>query len=568
MKNTLLHKWLISFLILSPVIAKGQDVDHIDWKNPVKLSGSINLQLQSYSAVGIPDRQQPFTWLINGNPTLTILNVQLPFSFLISNFDNKYYQPFNQFGVSPYYKWIKLHLGYRSVQFSPFTLGGYRMLGAGVELTPGHLRFGFMYGRLNRSTQVDTAQNANPLAYRPPPTYTRLAYAVKIGVGTDKNYFDISFLKGWDKETSLNGDVRDSVPVQENKVIGFSWMTTIKKKIVWKTDIGLSIYDQDIHSTTFTDSSNSLLSSGFIKNFIQPTAATQYLIAGETRLGYHDNMYGADLVYRRVDPDYKSMGAYFFQTDIEQYSIAPYLRLGNGKYSFNGNIGTQHDNLYGLKATTSRNFIGSFNLNLMPSTKFGLNINYSNYGITQNPTRISPNDSSLFKQISSNYTFVPFLNFINDNYADNIQLVACFQQLNAPTAGLNTSPNQNTTVGSLIYSHSWLKKNITGNLSFNYNSTNLTGQGTIGSYGGGAGISFVAFKNKTNFSISSNYCTNFLNGSSNGYTTTGNLSCTIPIYKKHSVQLTGSYMNNNSKDETVVQTFSEYIFRIVYGLTF
>jgi len=568
LKRSMKERLLISFLLallLCPIMVQAQDLEHVNLKKPVTFSGNVNLQLETYAANGIENRRKPFSWLIMGNPTITILGVQLPFSFLLSNFENRYYQPFNQFGVSPRYKWITVHLGYRNIEFNPFTLGGYRMLGAGIELKPKGLRFGFMYGRLSRSTAIDTLQNANALAYRTQLSYTRMAYAVKLGAGSDKSYFDISYLKGWDKESSLAKEYRDSFPAQENVAIGFAGQLTLFKHLIWKTDIGASVYTNDIHSPNALDSNAEV--PGIVKSIVTLRTSTQFLLAGETRLGWHGDKFGLDLVARRVDPDYKSMGAYFFQTDLMQYSVVPYLRLIKGKLLLNGSAGIQEDNLYKLKSATSKRFIGNANINFNPIQEFGFNANYSNYGITQNPTRTSPT-AELFKQVSQNFCFVPYVNFSGEKGSESIQLVLSYQLLHSPVTSINTSPDQNTLVGSATYAHTWLSSGLSGNVSLNYNNTTITSQGKIGSYGIGIGSSVPVFKKKSNIGINATYSSNFYNSKSNGYTFNGDLSCTVPVYKKHVIQLAATYLNNQSKDETFVKTFSEYMFRIGYGYNF
>ncbi len=145
-------KHLLLFTCLMLVVAKlhAQDIQKINFKKPIKFSGNVNLQFQYYHANGISPREKEFSWLINGNPMLTVLGIQVPFSFVLSNFENKFYQPFNQFGISPYYKWIKLHLGYQNITYSHYTLAGHLMLGAGFDLTPKKFRIGFMYGQLKK----------------------------------------------------------------------------------------------------------------------------------------------------------------------------------------------------------------------------------------------------------------------------------------------------------------------------------------------------------------------------------------------------------------------------------
>ena len=83
----------------------------------------------------------------------------MPFSLTWYNHSKKgsFYQPFNQFGISPTYKWLKVHLGYRNLTFSEFTLSGYTFLGAGVEATPGKFRFGAVYGKFNQNSTYDLA---------------------------------------------------------------------------------------------------------------------------------------------------------------------------------------------------------------------------------------------------------------------------------------------------------------------------------------------------------------------------------------------------------------------------
>lgn len=113
---------LFLLFLFFTIISKAQDVEHINLKKPVTFHGNLNFQLDYYSANGIPARQKEFSWIINGNPVLNVLGIDLPFTFLFSNFGNKYSQPFNQFGLSPRYKWITMHLGYRNLTYSNYTL--------------------------------------------------------------------------------------------------------------------------------------------------------------------------------------------------------------------------------------------------------------------------------------------------------------------------------------------------------------------------------------------------------------------------------------------------------------
>jgi hypothetical protein len=560
------HLLLFILLIAATSWLSAQDIEQINLKKPIQLSGTVNLQLESYSANGIENRKKPFSWMISGTPMLTILGVQMPFSFLFSNFENRYYQPFNQYGISPRYKWITVHAGYRNVQFSPYTLAGYRMLGGGVELNPKGFRFGFMYGRLNRSASIDSAQFANPLGFRPTPAYTRMAYAIKVGIGSDKNYFDVSYLKGWDKERSLDQKQRDSLPPAENKVLGLSWKLTFFKHFSWQTDVGFSHYTNDIYSEKIIlDSSDPKILRDLTK-FFDTRISSQLLTAGETKLSYTGKWLGVGVMYKRVDPDYRSMGAYFFQSDMQQFSVLPSFRLLKGRLLVNGSLGWQEDNLSQQKLSTSKRFTGNANINYNPSAIFGVNFNYTNFGITQNPLRTSPTDE-IFKQVSQSFMLAPYLNFTDGSTVKNIQLVSSLQSLNSPVQTINTTPDQHTLFSTLIYSHTWLKSQLSVNASANYNNTHLSA-GDIGSVGGGFGASLPFLKNKLALTTNATYNNNRFNGNSNGYTLNTDVSVRFRLLKQNSVQVLFNYLKNQAKDQTVIQSFDEKSFRLGYGISF
>ena len=57
------------------------------------------------------------------------------------------WQSFIRFGISPYYKWIRLYVGHRSMQFSNYSLNGITFL-RGFEPNPGIFRLAAMYGNI------------------------------------------------------------------------------------------------------------------------------------------------------------------------------------------------------------------------------------------------------------------------------------------------------------------------------------------------------------------------------------------------------------------------------------
>ncbi len=99
--------------------------------DPFSIHGSLALNLRSYTADGIGNRQAPFMWYLGGQANVAIYKINIPLSVLLSAQSFTYSHPFhrdayrNRFtriGASPYYKWIKLHFGHRYMDFSPLTV--------------------------------------------------------------------------------------------------------------------------------------------------------------------------------------------------------------------------------------------------------------------------------------------------------------------------------------------------------------------------------------------------------------------------------------------------------------
>lgn len=552
--------------LLMGLMGNAQDIEQVNIKKPVTLHGNLNLQFEYYHANGIPDRKKDFSWLISGNPIINLLGVDLPFSFLLSNYENKFYQPFNQFGLSPRYKWVTLHLGYRNLNFSNYTLAGYRMLGAGFELNPKHFRIGFMYGQLRRSTSIDSSMLTNPLYVRPVPTYKRLGIAGKIGYGTQKNFVDLVYFKGWDKIKSLDSKLQDSIQPAENTSIGIKSRVSFLKKFSWLVDVGLSAYTLNRLDSSDPNRGNNTWQRKAMNFLVNDKISSNYYFAGETRLGYQDRKWGAQLTYKRIDPGYQSMGAYFFQNDIQEISLANNFKLDSGRLSINTSIGFQQDNLKKQKTSTSKRFIANANINYVPSQKFGINFNYSNYGITNNPLSNSLGNE-LFKQVNNSVMLMPFFTWINEKVIKNLNVVATYQSLSTPRSYLGSVPDLNTYSLTTTYNHTWIQQGYNANASANYVNSK-TSAGNITSFGGNIGGMVPIVNKKATVNATGSYLVNYFKGNSNGHTITITAGITVPVGTHHNFQLLGNYMDNTSKDITLIQNFNELSVQFVYGFNF
>ena len=104
-----------------------QDFTNMQSQKPFIMTGSMEGRGTLYRSYGIEQRREPLSYLLNGSAAVSIYGLNIPFSVSYSDADRSFSQPFNQFGMSPTYKWITLHAGYRNIDYSPYTLGGHTM---------------------------------------------------------------------------------------------------------------------------------------------------------------------------------------------------------------------------------------------------------------------------------------------------------------------------------------------------------------------------------------------------------------------------------------------------------
>lgn len=381
-----------------------QDLTNIGSTKPIVFNGGFQARSMLYNANGIENRQDPFRYVLEGNATATVYGWSVPFSFTYSQQDKSFRQPFNKFGMSPTYKWITLHAGYRNLTFSPYTLAGHTILGGGVELNPGKLRTSFIYGKLNRATVIDTTTMALV-----PFSFSRTGYAAKIGYGTQNNYFDLSFLKAKDDSTSAPLEfIPDSANVLAagNAVLGYQTRFLIKEKFFVESDGAVSLYTRDINSPLQLDSiDNSFLDK--LKNSFDVNGTSQLLTAMNIGLGYKERYYSLKVNYRRVDPNFQTMGAYYFSNDLEAYTFNPTFSLPSGKLRGNVSVGIQRDNIKQQKQAINKRFVGTANIAAQFTERLGLDFNYSNFSNNQTPKTLSFADSLKIVQTTQVFSIMP-----------------------------------------------------------------------------------------------------------------------------------------------------------------
>ena len=560
MKQLLYGLLLCMLLVFAGWIADAQDISQVANQKPVVINGTFGFGIGTYTASGIENRERNFSYLISGSPVLTLYGISFPFSVVVSDQQRGFRQPFNQYGISPQYKWLTLHIGWQSITWSPFTMAGYNFLGGGVEANPGKLRMGFVYGRFNKAINAATT---GALDFET-PAYKRTGYAARLGYGSEANHLDLTFLNARDDPKSIDNPLllSDLHPAG-NIVLGLGGKFAIRKHFVFDFDVAASLYTRDRLNDTLQDLQ--FEHADFIKSLIILNLSTQFLTAAQSGLSYQNSSYHVGLQYKRVDPDFKSMGAYYFETDVANYTIQGGINLFKNAMQLNGSIGLQNDNLLNDKPYTSHRNISSLSVSYNKPA-FGADLRFANYGITQDRGLNPVVDT--FRVARTNYNINAMVRYTkSDSLVSQNIILACNMQslvdLNHFTSGQDQT---NSKTLNLSYQLGFNKSMFSFNTNFNYTVADIIMMHTI-FFGPSFGISKQLDKNKLMLNAAFAYQLQHNNGENSGSIINGSLNGSYRLGKREGINLSVSYLKSDSKDITL-PSFDEVRSSLTFTHTF
>jgi hypothetical protein len=539
--------------------------------DPFKMSGSFGLSTRSYFALNTMNRQAPFTWNLNARLNMSIYKIRIPLSAVVSAQNKSVSHPFTQetfdgfsnrrftrVGASPYYKWAKVHLGHRSLNFSPFTLANHTFLGAGVELTPGNIRFAAFYGGMAKAEPRDLS-----LLGLNRQIFNRRGFGVKTGYGNNQNFIDLILFTAKDQENQFAPINRDSATVfrNENAVLGINGQVTVFEKVQMKLEIASSGFTKNA-----VDPLSDVAQTSIPNFLLAPRTSTTYRTAINAGVNFQLGIVNLGAGYKRVEPDYRSLGTYFFNDDLEDYTINMSTSLFKNKLRINGSGGLQRNNLFGVKATQYSRAIGSVNLNYAVNS-LNLGLNYSNNSSAIDYVLNAELDSLNAIVITNSLGFNAAYSIVSEN--SNRHLFS----LNLSTQGVTDEvedPNRSAASQMLnaIFSYRYSPKESGWkyNARLSYNQNELS-QMLINRYGGSLGLDRQLIPDKWSLALNANYF--YSQGETrNTQTLTIRLNSPFRINEHHRLDMGISYLNRLDSRNTGIGDFQEYIGTINYVYTF
>jgi hypothetical protein len=565
--------YIFCFTLVSIQSLVAQNLADIGKSNPITVTGGVSLNQIFYTASGIENRRDPYTYYAAGNVNFSLYGWNVPLSFAVSNRNTSFQQPFNQYSVSPTYKWITGHAGYCSMSYSPYTVNGHIFLGGAVDLAPqGNWKFSALYGRFLRAVQPQTDTSG---LITNTPSFKRMGYGLKTSYSKDGTFADLIVFHAKDEIGSI-AFVPDSLGIlpQENLVLSVGAGKTFFDHIVWKGELASSALSRDIRAEE-GEHVHPLANVGFLYT---PRLSSSYYKAFKTSLNYQQDAYSFGVGYERIDPQYRTLGAYYFNNDLESITANGAASLWQGKMNVAVSAGTQRDNLDNSKVSTMRRMVGSLNINYVPNPKLNVSASYSNFQTYTNIrsqfvniNQLTPYDNLdtlKYTQISQSIAATTTYALSNSkerrqsiNLNVNVQDAADKQGQVTQNSG---SKFYNMNAG---YMYNAVPQNLTVSVAFNAN-INDNPAVTTRTLGPTATVSKLFFDRRLRASVSSSYNNTYTNSRHVSAILNGRINGSYTLYKKHNLNLSLVAVNRESTSETSAQSFTEFTGTLGYSYAF
>ncbi len=559
MKADSLLGWTFFLLTIPIANSIAQNLEKIRNEQPFMITGQVGASASYFHVSGKSDYREPFSWMIQGSPTISIYGISLPFSFLITEQQRDFRQSLDRIGLTPSYRWAKLYLAYQNIAWSEFSLGGHNILTAGVELNPKRFHIAALYGRLRKAIEPSN----DPGTYAT-PSFNRVAYCFKVGYGTENNYFDIILMKGWDKENSL-----DSIPANyqltpaENAVLALITHQKFAKHFTFDLEIANSLYTED---TRVTESAGDYKGLKILSFMVKDNASTHSDLAIKSSFEYAIQKFSIKFLFKRIEPGYRSMGVYYFQNDVMSFTLDPTVTVWKNKLRLYGSIGLEYDDLDNDKAVKTHRIIGSAGFSMKPNDKFGLDGNYSNYDIRQK-AGTSPLDSlSEISQTNHTVQLTPTFSFLNEKTSHLITLTGLYSELNdrnAVTASFSTF-NMESVMANYVLS--FMKHSLSIIVGFTWTRMELPSFESQ-YYGPTVGLNKSFLKNHLSTGVSYSFMSTLNSGAKTSSVHVARLNATYKLRKYHRFKLSFSLQRRNAESPSV-PSFTETKADLGYAYTF
>ncbi|MDX9694679.1 MAG: hypothetical protein RBT49_02715 [Bacteroidales bacterium] len=572
MKGKIKHILLFLLIVIGNTVSNAQNLETIGQKDQFKITGGLSTSQVYYSSFGADQRRDPYTYFLTGNINLSMFGWNAPFSYTYSNQNSSFQQPFNQYSLHPYYKWVRAHLGYTSMTFSPYTLSGHLFFGAGLELTPGDkFKVELMYGRLNKAIGFDSTVSNNT------PAFKRMGYGLKVGYKIKSGNIEAIFFRSKDEAGSI-----DSIPVnsvvapEENLVLSLKTSQTIVKGLNIGFEYAASALTNDTRINQDGNQPNNIFK--YVGPFFNANSSSAYYNAFNASLQYSFNVSSVALRYERIDPEYQTHGAYYFTNDLENIALNASTSLLKQKVSVSANVGIQRDDIENQKMSKMQRVVSSFNVGINATEKLSISLSYSNFQSYTNIkskydqlTELTPYDNLdtlNFTQISQNANMNIGYNIKNNETSrQQVNMNVSYQKADDKQGDEYTNAGSDFINLNAGYNYSMVPINLSLALAVNYNRSN-TPDISSEMIGPTVSVSKSFFDKLLRSTLSASMNNAYSNSDLTSKVFNIRMNNSYTYKKQHSINLSLVYVNRNNPMAATNGELSEFTATLGYSFNF
>lgn len=306
--------------------------------------------------------------------------------------------------------------------------------------------------------------------------------------------------------------------------------------------------------------------------------SSSYYKAFKTSFDYQQDAYTINVAYERIDPEYRTLGAYYFNNDLENITVNGTAGILQGKMNVAVSTGTQRDNLDKSKISTMRRMVGSININYTPSQRLNLSGSYSSFQTYTNIrsqfidiNQLTPYDNLdtlNFTQISRNATLTGMYALgSNDKRKQNLSVNLTYQNASDRQGEVPQNTGMQFYNMNTAYSVNLVPQNMVASASFNATVNDGSGFNTK-TLGPTASLTKSFFEKKLRSTLSSSYNNTYSNEVNINTITNVRLSSILSIRKKHNINLSAVAVDRESKVEGNNRSFTEFTGTLGYSYAF
>jgi len=567
MHNLKIMLFLSCLLCLGLQSAQSQDLEKIGTRPKLLINGGFNIGTGLYSIKGLDARRSPFSYMASGSLRMKYGILDVPINFLFRDQQFSLGSSFNKIGISPRYKWIKLHLGHRSMRFTKYSMNGKVFFGVGAELTPGKFKLSAFRGNIRNPLAIrDTIVYGATLI----PTYTRRATGAKIGYGSRSSSIEFAMLKIKDDTNTANPprDIPENINLDldpvDNLVLSTEWKLRLLRQLSIRGSINGSAYTQNLLLSNGEDDEDDDRALSLLKGLTTVNSSSKFSFAGE--LGINLNLRNLRLgaQYKRIEPEYRSLGIPFILNDIQATTFSAGVSLFKQKWIIDGVLGLEKNNLRNLDYSSRSRVLKSVRSNVNFNQNINLSLNHSNYQYEITDGLVEISDTLRFVNVNKNTSLS--LNYMSDsedfNYGGYGTIVRQVIQDVSPVMRLSDDVINNNYITGLNLM--WKSRDFSIRPAFNY-SKFLVAERNSARYGLSLGVRKGFFERRLQTNINTRYNRNTTNGKGNGYVWTNRLGVNYKLNETNALQFSSIYLK---KRAIIGRNFDELRLNMSYGYRF